>query len=383
MTNCKIGKIDVINTKLGPISQEIIKDLRLGLISKKEIANKYKVDLATVHRLAQAHNTGIKEKVDIIIVNKGDETKMEHGGKRKRINDDTILEIVSRLENGKSAKEVSKELSVSLQSVYKYAKEFDVEIQSNRKKKVTTKESTKSVDQNDIVEVKEDKNNTEEVNIPIIPIGLLITKNTVTAGLIKDRHNLPVDKYIFDDIDSRLMFDYNKLDKIVKDFIEKEQISGNTNLVVYVTGLVSANASLIKVCSELNINLTLMHYNEDSNIYHQQPIFTSNKYHKFNSYFSDSTFIGLYECDEKVANSGEDFWIIKIIDFNSNDKNNRNIETIIFDNKEKLWREFSKVINIIMTEKNTRKTVFVDRCNWDKTTNEIKHFNVSQTCNFR
>lgn len=386
MTSNKIGKINIVDSRLSPVSKNIIEDLKLGTMSKKEIANKYNVNLSTIHRLAQAHNTGIKENVNIIIVDekKNEKETTQHGGKGYKIDDDTILEMITLLENGSSVKEVSTQLSISLQSVYKYAKEFDISIQSNRNKRNIAYNTEKRYVEDVVVvdDQKEEKVEEEFDTNNICTDSLIITKNTITAGLIKDRHPLPVDKYIFDNIDSQLMFNYNKLDIIVKEFIDKYNISSNTDLVVYVTGLVSANASLIKVCSENNINLTLMHYDEDTGIYKAQTIFSSDKYSKFNSYFSDSTFIALYECNEDVIKSGNEFWKIKIVDFNSSDKNNRNIETIIFDNKEKVWREFSKLINVVMVER-SRKTIYVDRCNWDEVNQEVRFFNVSQTCNFK
>lgn len=104
-------------------------------------------------------------------------------------------------------------------------------------------------------------------------------KNT-KAGLICGRHSMPVDKYIFDidsisdenmGMSSGLMFDYKEQELIVKDFIRKNvEVRDNKgnykykNLIVYVSGIVAPNASVIKTCFNLNINLKLKHYDRES-----------------------------------------------------------------------------------------------------------------------
>lgn len=66
--------------------------------------------------------------------------------------------------------------------------------------------------------------------------------NKLKVGMIKDRHDLPVNKFIFNEaFDSDLLFDYGKQEKIVEEFIKKNIrfVNGipEKPLAVYATGL--------------------------------------------------------------------------------------------------------------------------------------------------
>lgn len=99
---------------------------------------------------------------------------------------------------------------------------------------------------------------------------------TLEVGLINGRHENPVDLYIFngkdnpkeDVISDELMFDYDEqyhiIDEFITDHVEVE-IGGESrfkDIVAYVSGLVCISASLINVCKDNGINLTLKHYNK-------------------------------------------------------------------------------------------------------------------------
>ena len=113
----------------------------------------------------------------------------------------------------------------------------------------------------------------------------------IKVGLIKGRHEMPVDSYIFDEINDVL--DFDSMGKQIINFINNninvytvcgcginqigyedvEILTSDTKLIVYVTGLTSVTAELIKVCALKGISLTLMHYNRDTNDYLPQVIF--------------------------------------------------------------------------------------------------------------
>ena len=113
----------------------------------------------------------------------------------------------------------------------------------------------------------------------------------IKVGLIKGRHEMPVDNYIFDEINDVL--DFDSMNKQIINFINNninvytaygcginqigyedvEILTSDTNLIVYVTGLTSVTAELIKVCALKGISLTLMHYNKESSDYLPQVIF--------------------------------------------------------------------------------------------------------------
>lgn len=111
-------------------------------------------------------------------------------------------------------------------------------------------------------------------------------RETVTVGLIKGRHEMPVTKYIFEDKIENV-FDFNAIDEHIYNFIAQEVgftiaygyainqndytdvgiLKGLKDLVVYVIGLACITASLIKICMAYGISLTLMHFDRESGEY--------------------------------------------------------------------------------------------------------------------
>ena len=95
-------------------------------------------------------------------------------------------------------------------------------------------------------------------------------------GMIADRHNMPTSAYVYDRVDQDLMFDYELQYNIAKEKIlqEVEFIDGEpqNGILLYVTGLTCALASIINVCKDLNVPLTLMHYNNSEHCYMPQII---------------------------------------------------------------------------------------------------------------
>ena len=114
---------------------------------------------------------------------------------------------------------------------------------------------------------------------------------TVTVGLIKGRHEMPVEKYIFND-EIKDVFDFDFITQTIRDFIKNEVgveviygyginqaylgdvdvYKGKRALTVYVTGLTSVTAALIGICAENGIKLTLMHFDRDTNSYKEQRV---------------------------------------------------------------------------------------------------------------
>ena len=109
---------------------------------------------------------------------------------------------------------------------------------------------------------------------------------TIRVGLVKGRHEMPAEDYIFDaDVDP---MDFEGIDARVISYLSG--ISGlivrdedpmfpyypledNIKLTLYVTGLSAALAAVIRWCAKFHINLTLMHFDRDSGEYKPQPIF--------------------------------------------------------------------------------------------------------------
>lgn len=117
-------------------------------------------------------------------------------------------------------------------------------------------------------------------------------KTTLIVGLIKGRHELPVEKYIFNNAIENV-HNYEEIEREINRFLVEEvgvrttygcginQIDytdvqcfkGKLNLVVYVTGLTCVTAALIKCCALNGIKLTLMHYDSTNGNYVSQKIF--------------------------------------------------------------------------------------------------------------
>lgn len=109
--------------------------------------------------------------------------------------------------------------------------------------------------------------------------------STVTVGLIKGRHEMPVDEYIFDGISD--VHDYRGIRKGICDFIDSrvgvsvktgtgvtqasyedvQVFRGDCDLIVYVTGLTAVTAELVAACMANGVRLTLMHYDTISGNY--------------------------------------------------------------------------------------------------------------------
>lgn len=88
---------------------------------------------------------------------------------------------------------------------------------------------------------------------------------SVNYGLIKGRHDMPCEKYIFEEIDTKDIFNFAYQEKVINDFL-----AGKTSVTVYVTGLTCVTATLVACCLKQGITLVLMHYDRASKQYISQ-----------------------------------------------------------------------------------------------------------------
>jgi len=85
-------------------------------------------------------------------------------------------------------------------------------------------------------------------------------------GLCAGRHEMPqVREYIFPN-------ELDPLDLMGMEQQAKSKLAGISELVLYVTGLTVALISVLNVCRELNIKLTLMHYDRSTGGYYPQEV---------------------------------------------------------------------------------------------------------------
>lgn len=87
-------------------------------------------------------------------------------------------------------------------------------------------------------------------------------------GLISGRHAMPVDEYVFDEIEN--MFSFFDLE------VKALSSIGKTSdlLVLYVTGLTVATVSVLNVAKKLGYKeVVLKHYNRDNGLYESQWVY--------------------------------------------------------------------------------------------------------------
>lgn len=88
-------------------------------------------------------------------------------------------------------------------------------------------------------------------------------------GLVRGRHPLPVDSYIFDEVADVL--DFASMRAVVEEFVAG--ISAGSEIEVYVTGLTACTAEVIRSCALHGVGLTLYHFDRDSGGYVPQRLF--------------------------------------------------------------------------------------------------------------
>lgn len=121
-----------------------------------------------------------------------------------------------------------------------------------------------------------------------------MNKNEVIVGLIKGRHELPCEEYIFDEVKDVL--DFSSMYKHIEEFVQNKvgihtttgmcinqqeatdvlKFVGDRTLVVYVTGLTPVTTCLVHVCALNGIRLVLKHFNRDTGDYVDQVMDFSN-----------------------------------------------------------------------------------------------------------
>ena len=88
------------------------------------------------------------------------------------------------------------------------------------------------------------------------------------VGLCKERHNIPVDEYIFprDYFEEEgSIFNWEYIDKQIH-----QVLAGTDEVELYVTGLTTALTCVINWCYRNNVRLTLCHYNRANGGYVRQ-----------------------------------------------------------------------------------------------------------------
>lgn len=100
--------------------------------------------------------------------------------------------------------------------------------------------------------------------------GSYIEPVKTNIGLCKGRHNIPYvndENYVFDEIK-----DIKDTDKLYNIAYEKLKDLNGESIYLYVTSLTVALIATLNICKFFNINVTLMHYDKDTNEYFEQVV---------------------------------------------------------------------------------------------------------------
>jgi len=114
-----------------------------------------------------------------------------------------------------------------------------------------------------------------QLNYP--KLQLIDSVKEFKCGLVANRHEMPCKNYIFQkSFNSSLMFDFEAQEAEVVKFFNNFGVNDGKKLVLYLTGLQTAFASVVKVCSEKKISLDVMHHDKSSNTWHRHEVLNFN-----------------------------------------------------------------------------------------------------------
>lgn len=92
----------------------------------------------------------------------------------------------------------------------------------------------------------------------------------ITLGTIKGRHEMPVDKFVFDEVAD--VTDVAAIRKHVEEVLSK-LVGASDRLVVYVTGLTLVTVEITRWASLKHVGLTFKHYDAKKHDYFDEKVF--------------------------------------------------------------------------------------------------------------
>lgn len=239
--------------------------------------------------LTEINNTNNEStKVDVI----SDTTKTHNsdsGGNSYKISDEIIRKIMNDLKSERfSLISIANTYGVSKSTVSniknkncKRYKLIAAELNMDSSIEPVNNEEVVNIDQvltlpalpnNDPKMVKVTKEVEKIIENESILMNRVLVKRAITVGMIDGRHDLPVTEFMFSSVDNNLIIDYNRQYEMACHRIKaltKNEPAGKT-IIMYVTGLGSVLASIIRACADLKVQLVLMHYCPNSNSYASQ-----------------------------------------------------------------------------------------------------------------
>lgn len=97
------------------------------------------------------------------------------------------------------------------------------------------------------------------------------SQDVVVAGLCKNRHDMPVGKYIFDTLTEKEINDPKYIESralgFVNAYVRPKPTMPAKTLVLYCTGFALALSTIVKICVQNKVNLLTMHWNPTTQSY--------------------------------------------------------------------------------------------------------------------
>lgn len=385
------------------ISEQIAYALATGK-SKKQVANDFNLKLSYVVSVAQRAPVKfrIKEIKQKMLAQqsleqkevkkeelKAEVVKEEVKAVRTKLTDDQKLEIASRYESGDLARDIAKDYGIHYATVYTIIKKLNVNPHKiyNRKG-----EETKLVEEKEQPVVKEETVKKKKIYIAngdkAVNKNLSVSKKDdpydrtkITAdnylfkcGLCSDRHDMPVDTFVFNRLISSLDLTL-KSDRVEEamDFLEKnipfEDGLPTKKLHLYATGNQILFQAVLIAAMRLKINVIVCHYHapgglmvyDDFDMEFNFPDKTNGTESlKVSSYFNigytDKYISNKTNVEE--LNAADKLYIIKEIYFDNSSKEQKEIEKKItfFSTLDETFRVFGK-----MSERITDRAIFSDK----------------------
>jgi hypothetical protein len=205
--------------------------------------------------------------------------------------------------------------------------------------------------------------------------------------LVDGRHSTPAVKGVFKEgLDKDTMFNYEKQLEICEDFLKKylrfdNEGRANKSVKIYCTGLQSPLVSFIKACEELKVNLSCLHFDNDTRNYHVQD-YSVNKYPTYQEigvgvsaiYKTFGEYIYKYKCTvmKDIEQSTNCLYII-VCNENAHNLAKKTSAAIVCKSASDYKELFMSIVSTMIGMKPADFSVEVRKFNFDSEGNVIKN----------
>ena len=204
--------------------------------------------------------------------------------------------------------------------------------------------------------------------------------------LVTKRHSTPLVKGVFEEcLDKVTMFDYDKQLQICEDFLKKylrfdSEGRANKSVKLYCTGLQSPLVSFIIACNNLKVNLTCLHYDNDTHDYHEQKYSTNNPTYQEAGvgvtaiYRTFGNFIYRYKCSvmKDIEQSTNCLYVI-VCNENAHNPAKKTSAAIVCKSIMDYKELFMSIVSTMIGMKPADFSVEVRKFNFDSEGNVIKN----------